>query len=198
MGLEEIFKGIFDIKKIPTKIFFVIFLVGTFIFYAPANLVHIHLDEKSNIKIYGYVIYLICTGIFAINCITGLYNLINNFFQNRKINKENKRVLTNLDKYERAVLREFYLYNKNTLDFPYDDSIIKGLIDKKVLLFPKQFGSSIIISGRKTTFKINSILKEIIDAEKDLGMTQNPNKEEQIFIMNSRPNWTQNDLRYIE
>jgi hypothetical protein len=194
MGIEEIFKGIFDIKKIPTKIFFVIFIVGTFIFYAPSNLVPIHFKEGSDLKIYAYIIYLICSGIFIVNCITGIFNYIRTFFLSKQIKKENKILINNLDDYERAVLREFYLYNKNTLDFPYDDNIIKGLVDKKVLCFASQFGSSIMLSGRNATFKINSYIRKIIDLEKDLKLPNNPNEKEANFIINKRPHWTKNDL----
>ncbi|SFB19005.1 Superinfection exclusion protein B [Flavobacterium swingsii] len=197
MGIEEIFKGIFDIKKIPTKIFFVMFIVGTFIFYAPNNLVSIQFKNGSDLKIYVYIIYLVCSGIFVVNCVTGIFNYIKDLFLSRQIKKEYKNLLNNLDDYERAVLREFYLYNKNTLDFPYEDNIIKGLVDKKILFFASQFGGSIMLSGRNSTFKINSYLKEIIDIKKDLGLTDNPNKREADYILKNRPHWTENDLQYI-
>lgn len=198
MGIEEIFKGIFDVKKVPTKVFLVIFIVGTFIFYAPKEFVTIQFKEGSDLKIYAYIIYLICSGIFIVNCITGIYNYIRNFFLTIEIKKEYKNLLNNLDKYEKSVLREFYLYNKNTLDFPYDDNIVKGLVDKKVLYFASQFGGSIMLRGRNSTFKINSYLKKMIDAENDLDLINNPNKEQQEFILKNRPHWTENDLRYIQ
>jgi Super-infection exclusion protein B len=116
MGIEEIFKGIFDFKKIPTKIFFVIFIVGTFIFYAPSNLVPIHFKEGSDLKIYTYIIYLICSGIFIINCITGFFNYIRNYFFSKQIKKEYKILINNLDDYEKSVLREFYYAATHNLD----------------------------------------------------------------------------------
>jgi len=198
MGIEEIFKGIFDVKKIPTKVFLVIFFVGTFMFYAPQKFATIQFKEGSDFKIYAYIIYLTCTGIFIVNCITGIYNYTNNYFLTRRLNKEYKKLLYNLDNYERGVLREFYLYKKNTLDFPYDDNIIKGLVDKKVLYFASQFSGSIMLSGRNSTFKMNSYIKNIINAENDLGLVNNPNKKQQDFILQNRPHWTKNDIRYIE
>jgi hypothetical protein len=196
MGIEEIFKGIFDIKKIPTRIFFVIFIVGTFIFYAPSNLVPIHFKEGSDLKIYAYIIYLICSSIFIVNCITGVFNYIRNFFYSKQIKKEYKILINNLDDYEKAVLREFYLYNKNTLEFPYDDAIVTGLVDKKVLYFASQFGSSIMLSGKNATFKINSYIKKIIDIQKDLNYPNTENKEGATDLLNKRPHWTTGDLYF--
>ena len=197
MGVEEIFKGIFDIKKIPTKIFLVIFIVGTFIFYAPQTLVSIHFKEGSEIQIYAYIIYLICSGIFIVNCIVGIFNYINSFFYSRQIKKKYKVLINNLDNYERAVLREFYLYNKNTLDFPYDDAIVTGLVDKKIIYFVSQFGSnSIMINGRNAAFKINSYIREIIDFEKDLNFSNNNDAEKANYILNQRPHWTTKDLYF--
>jgi hypothetical protein len=196
MGIEEIFKGIFDIKKIPTRIFFVIFIVGTFIFYAPSNLVPIHFKEGSDLKIYAYIIYLICSSIFIVNCITGVFNYIRNFFYSKQIKKEYKILINNLDDYEKAVLREFYLYNKNTLEFPYGDAIVTGLVDKKVLYFASQFGGRIMLSGRNATFKINSYIKKIIDIEKDLNYPNTENKEGTTDLLNKRPHWTTGDLYF--
>lgn len=198
MGIEEIFKGIFDIKKIPTKIFLVIFIVGTFMFYAPQKFATIQFKEGTDLKIYAYIAYLICTGIFIVNCITGFSTYINNFLTRRRLKKEYKKLIHNLDNYEKSVLREFYLYKKNTLDFPYDDNIIKGLVDKKVLSFASQFGGSIILSGRNSTFKINRYLKDMINAENDLELINNPSKKQQDFILQNRPHWTKNDIRYID
>lgn len=198
MGIEEIFKNIFDIKKVPTKIFLVILVIGSFIFYGPDSLISVKFKEGSDLKIYAYIIYLISSGIFIVNCITGISNYIQKYFLTKKIKKEFKEILYNLDNYEKAVLREFYLYNKNTLNFPYDDSIVKGLVQKKVLYFASQFGSSILLYGRNSTFKIGDYFKKIIDPEYDLGLIQNPNKEEQEKILNSRPHWASQDIRYIE
>ena len=196
MTAEGFFKAIFDVKKIPTKVFLVIFIVGTFIFYAPKQFVTIQFKDGSDLKIYAYIIYLICSGIFIVNCITAIYNYIRNYFLTKELKKEYKNSLNNLDEYEKGVLREFYLYDKNTLDFPYDDNIVKGLVDRKVLYFASQFGSSIMLSGRNSTFKINSYLKKIIDAESDLGLINNPNEEQQEYILRNRPHWTKNDIHY--
>lgn len=196
--MNEIFKAIFDVNKIPTKIFFVIFLVGTFVFYAPSNLVPIKFNNNSDLKIYAYIIYLISSGIFIINCITGFSNYIKRYLIKKEVKKELREVLYNLDTYEKAVLREFYLYNKNTLDLPYEDNIVKGLVSKRVLCFASQFGGSILLSGYNSTFKINDYFKKIIDTQKDLELFNNPNQQQQQYILNNRPHWTQGDISYIK
>ena len=195
--MVEIFKAIFDANKIPTKIFFVVFVVGSFLFYAPSKIIPINFKEGSDLKIYAYIIYLICSGIFIVNLITAIYNFFKNFFFSIQIKKEYKVIINNLDNHEKAVLREFYLYNKNTLDFPYDDAIVTGLVDKKIIYFVSQFGSnSIMINGRNAAFKINSYIREIIDFEKDLNFSNNNDAEKANYILNQRPHWTTKDLYF--
>jgi hypothetical protein len=195
--MVEIFKAIFDANKIPTKIFFVVFVVGSFLFYAPSKIIPINFKEGSDLKIYAYIIYLICSGIFIVNLITAIYNFFKNFFFSIQIKKEYKVIINNLDNHEKAVLREFYLYNKNTLDFPYDNSIVAGLVDKKVLFYVSQFGGGFIINGRKATFKMNNYIKKNINPIKDLDLPNDNNKEEAQNILDKRPEWTNKDL-YIK
>ena len=53
-----------------------------------------------------------------------------------------------------------------------------------------------MLSGRNSTFKINSYLKKIIDTENDLSLINNPNKNQQEYILRNRPHWTENDIQY--
>lgn len=196
--ISELIKAIFDIHKLPTKIFFLVSIIGTFIFYAPADFIPVKFNENGNLKIYIWLAYIFCTGIFIINCITFVINKINGFFILLSLKKGYKKTLSNLDRFEIAVIREFYLYNKSTLELPFDDSTVIGLIDKEVLIYSTAMGNSnsIFLSGKNTTFKLNKYIKSIIDASPDYFGLNTSDEEERYNILSSRPHWTNNDIRY--
>jgi hypothetical protein len=194
----ELIKTLFDVHKLPTKIFLLMSIIGSIIFYAPSELVPIKFSNNSNLKIYIWLAYVFCLGIFIINCITFFANMINRFFIKYTLKKEFKEALDNLDNFELAVIREFYLYSKNTLEFPFDDPTVVGLVDKEVLIYSTAFGNnnSIYLKGINTSFKLNKYIKSIIDSSPDyFGL--NTNYDEEINkILSSRPRWTKNDINY--
>jgi hypothetical protein len=194
----ELIKTLFDVHKLPTKIFLLVGIIGSLIFYAPSELIPIKFSNNSNLKIYIWLVYAFCTGIFIINCITFIANGINRFFIKSSLKKEFKETLDNLDTFELAVIREFYLYSKNTLEFPFDDPTVVGLVNKDVLMYATALGngSSIFLSGINTTFKLNKYLKSVIDSSPDYFGLKTNDKEERDKILSSRPRWTKNDLSY--
>lgn len=191
-------KTLFDIHKLPTKIFLLVSIIGSLIFYAPSEFIPIKFSSDSNLKIYIWLVYVFCTGIFIINCITFFANMINRFFIKSSLKKEFKETLETLDNFELAVIREFYLYSKNTLEFPFDDPTVVGLVNKDVLIYATALGnsSSIFLSGLNTTFKLNKYIKSIIDSSPDYFGLNTKDEDEREKILSSRPRWTKNDIRY--
>ena len=194
----ELIKTLFDIHKLPTRIFLLVGIIGSFIFYAPSELIPVKFSDNSNLKIYIWLVYAFCIGVVIINCITYIINQINRFFIKSSLKKEYKETLEDLDNFELAVLREFYLYSKNTLEFPFDDPTVVGLVNKEVLIYATSMGnsSSIILTGKNTTFKLNKYIKSIIDSNPDYFGLNTADEDERDKILSSRPKWTKNDIRY--
>ena len=107
---------------------------------------------------------------------------------NRKYNKQILKSINKLDPNEKAVLREFYIQNKNSLDLPYDDSTVRNLINKRLLIVVSQMGQ-MNIGGMLFPMKLNEIIVSHID-ESILGTSHLTSEmDKKNFILKNRPNW---------
>ncbi len=178
-------KDIFEIKKIPTAVFFVITIAGGFLFYG-GEYVLIKADAKTTIGFYTYIIWLISCGLLLTNIIKFIFTEIQKFFITRKIKKEYLETLQSLDPYEVSVIREFFLQKRHALDFPYDHPVITGLVSKSVIFITSSLGSSsFIVDGGNTTFTMNKYMRQIINPDEYFGL----NKLSQKQIEEGRPHF---------
>lgn len=70
------------------------------------------------------------------------------------------KILNNLDKHEMAILREFLIQEKNTIEISLEDPVASGLISKRVICLVSKQGYSTTITGKVAYF---SIQKEAYD-----------------------------------
>ncbi|ENA1815789.1 superinfection exclusion B family protein, partial [Flavobacterium psychrophilum] len=126
----ENFKALFDLTKLPAKFFFLFSVLSGFILFADQQLLKkIHL-EKMN-ESYGWIIGLVfisASGLIIVNFTIWLFNKINYKIKFFKIKKEFMESLRTLDFHEKAVIREFLINQKTSLDVPIDNPTISGLI----------------------------------------------------------------------
>lgn len=181
-------KDIFEIKKIPTFVFFVIAIVGGFLFYG-GEYVLIKANPKTTVGFYTYIIWLISCGLLVTNIIKFILTEIQKFFLTREIKKEYRETLQSLDPYEVSVIREFFLQKRHALDFPYDHPVITGLVSKSVIFITSSLGAnSFIVDGGNTTFTMNKYMRKIIHPDEYFGL----NKLSQQQIEESRPHFLKN------
>jgi len=100
-----------------------------------------------------------------------------------KINIKNK--ISNLDKYEKSVLREFYIQGKNTLKIPMDDPHIAGLLKDKILSIISNEGERNMV-GLIINMQINSYAKDYLTNE-ILDYPDKPTKQEISELKKNRP-----------
>jgi len=86
---------------------------------------------KSN---YGEYVIL-AFGITSIWLLIGFINLIRKYIDDKKIEKNFRKKIQDLDPVEKLVLREFFIRKRNTLKLPVEYSSISGLIDKEILYY---------------------------------------------------------------
>ncbi|EJF45850.1 superinfection exclusion protein B domain protein [Capnocytophaga ochracea str. Holt 25] len=108
----------------------------------------------------------------------------------KRINLDKKKIkqLDNLDDFEKAVLREFYIEGKNSLKMPINDEVIAGLLSKNVLIYNSQFGNRSMAIGLDFPLSINPIIEEKITNEK-IDFPEEINQETKDFLLNNRPDW---------
>lgn len=134
-------KALFDLTKLPAKFFFLFAVLSGFVLFADSSILkRVHL-EKLN-ESYGWIVGLVfisTTGLVFVNFIIRAFKTISYKFKFFKVKKEYISRLRNLDVHEKAVLREFIINQKSSIEVPIDNPTITGLIRKKVLLINQQF-----------------------------------------------------------
>lgn len=117
-----------------------------------------------------------------------IWKYLKNKWYSRNVEKKTHRTLMELDEKEKAVLREFYLQNQNTIFLPINDSIVAGLIDKRILRLVSSIGQSnavdMLFPLTMTEAARKNITPEIVGLKKD-----KPSKADIEFVINNRPKY---------
>lgn len=111
--------------------------------------------------------------------------------QYRKYRKSiRKTILKNinfLDNHEKALLREFYINGKHTLQLPLDNETVVGLLNKHIIFQASSTGFSNIY-GICFPYSITDIAKENL-TNSIIDLPSNPTEQDRIRIINERPYW---------
>lgn len=184
-------KDIFEIKKLPSVFFFVIAVVGTFVFYG-GDYVLIKADPKTTVGFYAYIIWLLSCSLLVTNIVKYIITQIRKVYLTSKFKKEYKETLRNLDAFEVSVIREFFLQQRHALEFPYDHPVITGLISKEVIFITSSLGSSsfIVNGGGNTTFTMNKYMRSVINPNDYFGLDKMSPEE----IEKTRPHFLKKSL----
>lgn len=192
----DFFKSIFDFTKLPTKIFFVVSIAtGVFIFSSSEILKKLHLDKFETYGGFVGLAFLFSTVLVLVNLIIWIYNKLHFEYKLKKLKAKYKQMLTELDPQEKAVLREFAIQGQNSIEMPCDDTVVSGLIDKNLLRYNKQFGSSFMMNGNRVSMSLNEFVSKIIKPE-HLDLRLDLSEEEKEKIYEFRPDWINGRWRY--
>ncbi|WP_353078212.1 super-infection exclusion protein B [Flavobacterium sp.] len=192
----ENIKTLFDLTKLPTKFFFLFSVLSGFILFAEETLlkkVHLEKLNDSNGWIIG-LIFISTLGLVLVNFVMWLFKKITNRIEFFKIKKDYIKRLRNLDEYEKAVLREFYITQKSSIEVPMDDSTVVGLIRKKIIFVNQQFGNGFIMNGMDVAVSMSKYVEKNLKLE-DINFKENMTEDEIHFIKSNRPKWTENYWR---
>ena len=177
--------------KLPKKFIATIFLVTTALLFLPNSIVSkMHLSKFIDKFGLYFGIISIFTGILL------LIEIVIYFYSILKGNKAKadteKLIISNLndlDPIEKAVLREFYIQNQNTIRLPFDNPVIAGLKSKGILQPIGDFGEK-SLAGMLYSSKISENTKKHLNTETHIGIPHHkPSQSEIEFIKNSRPDF---------
>lgn len=193
--MEKFFERLFDIKRIPAKFLFVVCLSSALILFVPAKFLT-KLNLQGFLTDYGKYIG-ICFIISLCFLIVTFITFLISFFSNRKYVKEVKknilREITQLDFHEKALLREFFINGKQTLQLPIDNDTVVGLANKKIIYQASNTGFTYLHGAyfpySITKFVEKNLTPEMVDLPKKLT---EKNKER---ILNDRPSWAKEKSR---
>ena len=181
-------KSVIEVMKMPVKFFFAICLFSGIIFLLPESLIN-KLQLEKFLKEYGMYISIAFIGSVSILMINFFIKIINHYKKRYSTNKLKELLYENfgkLDQHEKAVIREFYIQGRNTIELPMDNQVVAGLIKKRILI---QVGSRVLHTtyGLLCSLGINEHASELITYDMIELPDHDPNEQERQRIIESRP-----------
>jgi Super-infection exclusion protein B len=193
--MEKFLEKLFDIKKIPTKFLFVIWLSSGLILFVPKKFLT-KLNLTDFLKDYGKYIgiaFLISSAFLLVTLINYISRLISRKRLTKKIRNSILEDIKYLDIHEKALLREFYINNKQTLQMPLDNETVVGLINKHIIYQASSTGFTylhgVYFTYSMTEIALDNLTPELID------LPRNPTEEDKHRIISQRPNWAKEKSR---
>lgn len=187
--MEKFLEKLFDIKKIPTKLLFVIWLSAGLILFLPERFLT-KLSLTDFIKDYSKYIgiaFLISSAFLLVTLINYIGKLIARERFTKKIKKSILKDIKYLDMHEKVLLREFYINGKQTLQMPLDNETVVGLVNKHIIYQASNTGFTYVhgvyFPYSMTDIALDNLTPELID------LPQDPSEEDKHQILSQRPNW---------
>lgn len=112
---------------------------------------------------------------------------------NRLKSKQSRKILERLyqlDPHEKSVIREFFIQKRNTLQLPFDNAIVSGLLNDGILQMSSTSGE-MSLAGKLFAIRITLKADDLITHEMiDLPNASNPSKSDNEWINSNRPEFT--------
>lgn len=195
--MEKIIEKLFDLKKIPTKLIFIIWICTGVILFVPKQVL-LKLNLEDFIKDFGKfigIIFLITSAFLLVSIISYIASKIQYKKTKLKIEKDILEEITKLGFHEIVLLREFYINQKDALQLPMDNDTVASLQNKRILYQVSGTGFT-YLHGAYFTYSITEFAKKNINAEM-LGLTNNLSEDEKKRIILERPKWAK-EKQYFE
>ena len=193
--MEKFLEKLFDIKRIPTKLLFVICLSSGLILFVPQQFLT-KLNLQDFLKDYGKYIgisFLVSSAFLLVALINFIARQITRSIYRKKVKESILKEIYLLDFHEKALLREFYINGKQTLQLPMDNDTVVGLVNKQIIYQASGTGFT-YLHGIYFTFSMTEIARENLTFQL-IDLPENPTESEKNRIINERPNWAKERSR---
>lgn len=194
--MEKILEKLFDVRKIPTKLIIVIQLSSGIILFIPKQfLTKLNLD--GFLFEYGNFIgisFIVSSAFTLISFWSFVAHLINKYRITKKIKKQIIKDIHQLNFHEKALLREFFINGKYTLQLPLDNDTVVGLVNKHLIYQASSTGFT-YSHGLYFPYSISDIAQEHLNA-RILEIPENLTEEDKMRLIESRPNWAKERSRF--
>lgn len=192
--MEKILEKLFNIKKIPTKLIFVLWLSSTLILFVPERFIE-RLNLSDFLQEYGKYIgitFIISSGFLLVTLVSSISKAINEKKMIRRVEEKILKAICRLDFHEKALLREFFINGKNTLQMPADNETVISLLNKHILYSASNVGFVYAI-GMNFPYSITEFARENLTHEM-IDLPKNPTEVDKQRILNERPSWAKANL----
>jgi len=97
--------------------------------------------------------------------------------------------LDTLDNYEKAVLREFYVQRKHTIELPVENPTVAGLLQKGIISVVGEYSENVFGVGRLFPFSLSSFASAVMNPQLVDFPTGELTREQHYEIQQSRPSF---------
>ncbi len=181
---------ILDLAKLPAKFLAAVCLASGFVVLSPESwlgriaLAQLRVDYRTHFGI-AFTFSAACLVVL-------LFTWTVHKAQEAKYGSERRKAARTemrfLDQNEIAVLREFLLQDRNTLQMPINDPVVAGMLCKGVLEQVSALGHSSVI-GIEMSVRISSIVRDIVTPQFVGWSEGSPTKEQLEGDMERRPDF---------
>ncbi|MGI5822087.1 MAG: superinfection exclusion B family protein [Bacteroidales bacterium] len=193
--MEKFLEKLFDINKIPTKLIIVIWLSSALILFVPQQfLTKLNLD--GFLHDYGKFLgisFIVSSGFTLIALWTYISRLVGRRRSSKRVKESIIKDINYLDFHEKALLREFFINGKQTLQLPFDNDTVVGLVNKHIIYQASSTGFT-YLHGAYFPYTISDIANKHLTSE-ILELPENPTEEDKRRILDNRPNWAKERSR---
>jgi len=182
-------KALFDITKLPSKFFaWGAALSGVYIFVPSPVLTSMHLDNlPTEWNRYAGLVFFGSISILAINLLMAIGGWIGRWFGKRRKLVLLVEAITNLDSAEFAVLREFFIQDRNVIELPIDHPTVAGLIHKNFITLKSAHGYR-SLAGNVFPVGLSTAATKLVSAE-IVGIPLELSEADIARLRDKRPNF---------
>ncbi|MDH4573882.1 superinfection exclusion B family protein [Salinicola acroporae] len=195
----EWFSRIVDLAKVPTKFVGAVALLTSLVMFSPASTLQYLslLQFREEYGPYFGIALLVSVAILAIECVVWMYHRVLGHFLKRRRRESVRNRLENMDKAEKAVLREFFIAASRTVKLPIEQPAVSALLNADVLEQSTGLGSRTTVGSVFSLSLSDEAEKRLnphlLDLEEFVYHTDEGqwglNEEGQNWIMENRPSF---------
>lgn len=193
--MDKFLEKLFDINKIPTKFIIVVWVSSGLILFVPEQFLT-KLKLEGFLQDYGKFIgisFILSSAFTIIALWTYFSRLIKRQTLSKKIKNSIIDDIQNLNFHEQALLREFFINGKNTLQLPIDNDTVVGLTNKQIIYSASNTGF-VYIHGAYFPYTISEFAQKYLTNEL-LDLPRNPTEDQIRQIKQNRPDWAKEKSR---
>ena len=187
--MGELLAKFIEIIQLPIKYLLVFSVLSGFLTFSPIEYLNYFSLQKIAIeyKTWISITFLVSSLLLIIEIVYWCWIKVDDYFSTRNIKKELQSELLKLDNHEKAVIREFYLQGKNTLQLPLNHPTIARLFDSHFLILYSTMAEK-SLAGVLASLSINPEIKDYITNDL-LDLPKNPTSEQIQWLKDNRPNF---------
>lgn len=178
---------IVEVIRLPLKYMWAVVLVTAFLLFAPESWLHrVAVDSfrTAHQQIIG-ILFLASLALVLVSAFESSRGFVGRRLRQRRLIKKAITEIDQLDPKEKAVLREFSIQDKDTLQLPVSEATVAGLIEKGILvsvgtIFEKS------IAGILRPVTIRKAIKPLLTLD-HIDLPENPTEEEIGRLREERP-----------